>query len=374
MSYNSPLSFWEKDAWLSQLDVVIIGGGIVGMNAAIHIAQTQPKLKIAIIEQSSLGTGASTRNAGFACYGSPSEIVADLNSMSSTEVFHLVERRVKGLNLLRSIVGDQHMNYLQHGGYEVFLDREELTRHLDLLNDINTELALIDPQLQFYRSDNNRGLRNVAGIIANDWEGQLHPGLMTKRLRQLCASKGIRLLSNLKVERIEETTPLKLCCGQIDLKARRVIICTNGYAHDLLTVKAPAPGRNQVLLTTEITNLQLRGCYHYDQGYVYFRNVGQRVLIGGGRNIAMDEETTDQFGLNPEIRAYLLAILNRHILSEDEYEIEDSWSGILGFNETKNPLIKELSPNLFAAVGLGGMGVAIGSLLGQEVAALLLQS
>ena len=54
--------------------------------------------------------------------------------------------------------------------------------------------------------------------------------------------------------------------------------------------------------------------------------------------------------------------------------IEREWSGILGFNNTKQPIIKEVKKGYFAAVGLGGMGVAIGSLVGQEVADLLLQS
>ena len=48
-----------------------------------------------------LPQGASTKNAGFACFGSLSEIIDDLKSHSEEEVIQLVKKRVDGLQLLR---------------------------------------------------------------------------------------------------------------------------------------------------------------------------------------------------------------------------------------------------------------------------------
>jgi len=123
MSYFTPPSFWEYDTWLSPVDIAIIGGGIVGMQAALRLKTKNPKAKITIVERSSLGTAASTRNAGFACYGSPSEILGDLQEMSTKNVIELVRRRVKGLDLLRSIVGDEALQYEPTGGNEIFTDK-----------------------------------------------------------------------------------------------------------------------------------------------------------------------------------------------------------------------------------------------------------
>jgi gamma-glutamylputrescine oxidase len=95
------LSYWEKNSYFNNLDVVIIGSGIVGLNAALSLKKRNKKLNILILERGLLATGASSKNAGFACFGSPSELLSDLKTNSENEVFSLVEKRWKGLLKLR---------------------------------------------------------------------------------------------------------------------------------------------------------------------------------------------------------------------------------------------------------------------------------
>ena len=98
---QTTLSYWENTTWL-QPDVIIIGAGIVGINVAIHLKKSNPSKKILILERGNLPSGASTKNAGFACFGSLSEIVDDLERCSEEEVVHLIEMRWLGLQLLRN--------------------------------------------------------------------------------------------------------------------------------------------------------------------------------------------------------------------------------------------------------------------------------
>ena len=105
------LSYWEKESFFRNIDVAIIGSGIVGLSAAIRLKELSPKLEIMILERGSLPIGASTRNAGFACFGSLSEMIDDLNFHSEEEVFQLVEKRWKGLQLLRKNLGDKNKYY-----------------------------------------------------------------------------------------------------------------------------------------------------------------------------------------------------------------------------------------------------------------------
>ncbi|MEI7508538.1 MAG: FAD-dependent oxidoreductase, partial [Flavobacterium sp.] len=69
------LSYWEIKNWFSQVDFTIVGSGIVGLHCALNIRERFPASKILILEKGILPQGASTKNAGFACFGSLSEIM-----------------------------------------------------------------------------------------------------------------------------------------------------------------------------------------------------------------------------------------------------------------------------------------------------------
>ena len=72
-------SYWERETWFKDLDLAVIGSGIVGLTTAIYYKQKHPDKKVVVLEKGSLPKGASTKNAGFACFGSVSEILSDLN-------------------------------------------------------------------------------------------------------------------------------------------------------------------------------------------------------------------------------------------------------------------------------------------------------
>ena len=84
------LSYWEIKSWLSNVDFTIIGSGIVGLSCALQLKSKYPNSNILILEKGILPQGASTKNAGFACFGSISEIIDDLKSHSEDEVLNLL--------------------------------------------------------------------------------------------------------------------------------------------------------------------------------------------------------------------------------------------------------------------------------------------
>ena len=123
----------------------------------------------------------------------------------------------------------------------------------------------------------------------------------------------------------------------------KVLIATNGFAKQLLPELEVLPARNQVLITKPIADLKIKGCFHYDRGYFYFRNVGDRVLIGGGRNLDRSTEDTTEFGINPKIKSAILHDLKELILPNQEFSIDMEWSGIMAFGKIKSPIIKKVS-------------------------------
>ena len=372
-------SFWEKEIFLQKTDFAIIGSGIVGLNAAIHLKETYPKSRVVILERGTLPIGASTRNAGFACFGSLSELLDDLETQSESEVLALVERRWKGLMRLRSRIGDQQLGYQQWGGYELFEAKEEAIfnqceEKLDYFNEKLTPIIGQKDTFQLKEADlATFNFPQIKHLIWNSAEGQIHTGKMMKSLWQLALNKGVEIFNGVDIEDFENSENGVTLFGNhgFQLKAAKMGIATNGFAKKLLPHLEFAPARNQVLITKPIPNLPIKGTFHYDRGYVYFRNVGNRILLGGFRQLEKEAETTAQFGLTPSIQKALEDFLRNTILPNYPIEIDQWWSGIMGVGSTKKPILKAIEKHIFAAIRLGGMGVAIGSLVGEELAELM---
>jgi gamma-glutamylputrescine oxidase len=371
------ISFWEKTSWLAPADLLIVGAGIVGLSAALSFREKYPSRRVVVLERGALPTGASTKNAGFACFGSISELLSDLETHAESEVFALVEKRWKGLQRLRERVGDVAMGYQALGGYELFLNIPQWERCSDHISVFNKGISEITGLKNTYTISEeaiaNFGFSGVKGAIVNSAEGQLNPGMMMKRLLALAREKHIEVLVGMEVKALEEIAAgWRVSLGNgIDIQSEKVLIATNGFASQLVGDLALQPARNQVLITRPIPHLPWKGTFHLHQGYFSFRNVGDRVLLGGGRHLDPLEETTSDFGLTPPIQEALLQLLREVILPERSPEVEQWWSGILGVGPQKKPIVRWEGPGLAVAVRLGGMGVAIGSLVGEEAAELL---
>lgn len=134
------------------------------------------------------------------------------------------------------------------------------------------------------------------------------------------------------------------------------------------------PARAQVLVTKPIDNLKVKGTFHLEQGYYYFRNIDQRILIGGGRNLDFKSESTMEFGQTSIVQSKLEDLLKNTIIPNINFEIDYSWSGIMGIGNKKKPILKQLSNNVSCGIRLGGMGVAIGASVGRDLADLITKS
>ena len=152
------------------------------------------------------------------------------------------------------------------------------------------------------------------------------------------------------------------------LTAKQILICTNAFARQLLPELEIEPARGQVLVTSPIPDLRLKGAFHYDEGYYYFRNLGDRVLLGGARNKNFDEEQTIKMSVSEIIQNELERFLHDVILPGQHFSIDYRWSGIMGKGREKMPVISQISDGVFCAVRMGGMGVALAPLVGEMIA------
>tara|TARA_R110002167_G_scaffold158880_3_gene354222 strand:+ start:1366 stop:2478 length:1113 start_codon:yes stop_codon:yes gene_type:complete len=365
------LSYWEYKTWLSNIDFTIVGSGIVGLNCAIRLKSRFPKAKILVLEKGIVPQGASTKNAGFACFGSISEILSDLRYHSEETVIQLVQKRWDGIQLLRKNLGDDAIDFQQHGGHELFTldDRELYARCLEKVEEVNRMLRPIFKQDAFVKHDNIFQFKSIQkSYITNVQEAQLDTGKMMSSLMDLAQKKGIILLNAIAVEHfVEVGDGISVKTDKFDLLTKKLLLATNGFASALLE-EPVKPARAQVLITKPIKDLRIKGTFHLDEGYYYFRNIDDRILFGGGRNLDFKGEETTEFGETQLIQDQLEKILKEVILPDLPFEVDRRWSGIMGIGDQKRPIVKQVSNNVFCGIRLGGMGIAIGSLVGQELA------
>jgi gamma-glutamylputrescine oxidase len=372
-------SYWEQTSFLNNYDVIIIGSGIVGLNAALNLKLKRPDLKIAILERGILPAGASTKNAGFACFGSVSELLSEISTYGEETVFNLVAKRMKGLQTLRNNLGDKAISFLQYGGYELFLNEDKTSKEnaFENINTINNLLKPLANDTDIFSVRNDKiadfGFSGADALIFNSLEGQIDTGKMMLALIHKMQSLGIIIFNNCEVLSFTEDDLITIETKEAFFTTKKIIFATNAFTTQLLPEIKIKPARGQVLVTEPIKNLKVKGTFHYDEGFYYFRNIDDRILLGGGRNLDFKGEETFELSTSIVVQQKLEQLLSEVILPNQNVKIDTRWSGIMGFGEALAPIISKVRNGLYVAARCNGMGVAIGSLTGMEVAELVLE-
>jgi gamma-glutamylputrescine oxidase len=377
------ISIWEKETFFAPQDVIIIGSGFVGLWCAFYLKKRAPNLKITIIERGLIPTGASTRNAGFACFGSLSELIADEAKMGKDKLLQLVEMRYNGLLRIQKYFPNTEIDFERCGGYELYEQNDKISSD-QLEGNIEHFNSLLHPitgtKRTFKLVDEHikpLGFGRTAHLVKNSLEGYLHSGKLLQALLHRVQSKGVQVLNGIEVSnfrhngnQVELTTSLPF-----NFSSKQLLICTNAFAKELLPHIDIEPARGQVLLTSPIQGLPWKGTFHSDEGYYYFRNLGNRVLLGGARNKAFAEERTTEIKTTDFIQSELENYLEHIVLPrfKKQYNIEYRWSGIMAMGSEKMPIMQQLTPDVFCAVRMSGMGVALAPIVGKNIAKMMIK-
>jgi glycine/D-amino acid oxidase-like deaminating enzyme len=359
-------SFWERDSFLKPYDLIIVGAGIVGLSSALFYKQKQPGARVVVLERGFLPQGASTRNAGFACVGSIGEHLADIRKDTEGNVKKRIVRRYEGLKLLKKTLGEKAIGFEHCGGYEFFNSREKFEKVASEIDRFNNLLSELINEDSVYNPDEITDYP----VIYNRLEGALHPGKMMQQLVRRVNEEGVDIKWNSAVGQVTPEGEVEITDGPV-LKSSQVLIAANGFVRRLLPDLDITPARGFVLVTNEQDRLPWKGIFHHDQGYTYFRNIGNRLLIGGARNLDKESEETDQFGANKQIQNHLEEFISNTLKLGNNWKVDYKWSGIMGFTSTKTPIIEQIDVHRFVAAGLSGMGIAIGMEVGKTTTEML---
>lgn len=377
------ISIWEKETFYAPQDVVIMGSGFVGLWSAFYLMKKNPKLKITIVDRGIIPTGASTRNAGFACFGSLSEVIYDAKTMGRDKMLQLVEMRYKGLERIVQYFDEDLIDFEMCGGYELYdfndkVSSEQLQENIQYINSLFKSITskkktykLVDKSIADFSFGNTRHL------VKNNLEGYLHSGKLVQALLSKVQGMGVQVFNQTEIKSFEESgNKIELKTNpHFNLTTSQLLICTNAFAKELLPEEDIIPARGQVLLTSPIQNLPWKGTFHSDEGFYYFRNLGNKVLLGGARNKAFEDERTTDMNTSELIQSHLEKYLDEVVLPhfKRQYIIERRWAGIMAFGSEKLPIVKQIQPNVFCCVRMSGMGVALAPVVSQQVAEMMLE-
>jgi gamma-glutamylputrescine oxidase len=390
------ISVWEQSTYFAPKDLVIVGCGFVGLWTAYEAIHQNPKLNITILERGTIPSGASTRNAGFSCFGSVSELMSDIQLMGEATMLETVKMRYDGLQRIQEVFKAKEIDYNQWGGYELFegkkgarndesglYDISKLESDIAYLNKILAP-ALKTPKkngkyLPIYTNASKDikklGFQGIEALAFNQLEGQLNSAKLVLALQKAVQSKGVQILFNTEVKKFKSHKKGATITTNLEavLETKQFLVCTNGFAKQLIPSLDVVPARGQVFVTEPIKNLKFKGCFHFDEGYYYFRNLGDRLLLGGARNADFKNEKTYSLETSDTIQKVLEDFMMQRILPKGSKKpkIELRWSGTMGMGSIKKPIIEQVQPNVYCAVRMSGMGVAIAPIVAKKVLKLM---
>ena len=350
-------------------DVVIVGGGYVGLSTAYWISEFKPDLKIVVLERSHLGAGASGRNAGFLTKGSATfykSLTSEWGVKKAREIYQFAQ---ESLSLV-------HQNILQSSPEIKF----EKTTSLTLFQNADAKKMWATPEFKpeefnfEWKSSNELASsinQKFVGAYENGPEYKIDPIQLLTTLKKTLEARKIQIIENLSAF---EITPEGVSTEINSIKCKQVIMALNGYFSqfhpafkDLIS-----PHRAQMLaveLEDDIDSTAL----HYDSPErVYWRKSSDKTLLIGGKRL-LDEagEAGDFEKISPKIQAGLESYL-RDFLGV-RFKILHRWSGTMGFTEHELPLITKADAPLDTYVigGFSGHGMGLGFRSAQEMAMLV---
>jgi hypothetical protein len=331
----------------------------------------------------------------------------DVQLMGETAMLETVKMRYDGLQRIQKVFKAKEIDYNQWGGYELFegkkkakdskgkLNKGSNSAMSDLYdiskleNDIAYLNKILAPALKTPKKNGKYlpiytnaskdikklGFQGIEALAFNQMEGQLNSAKLVLALQKAVQAKGVQILFSTEVKKFKSHKKGVTITTNLDapIEAKQFLICTNGFAKQLMPSLDVAPARGQVFVTEPIKNLQFKGCFHFDEGYYYFRNLGDRLLLGGARNADFKNEKTYSLDTSDTIQKVLEQFMMERILPKGSKKpkIELRWSGTMGMGSIKKPIIEQLQPNVYCAVRMSGMGVAIAPIVAKKALKLM---
>ena len=346
-----------------EADLCVVGGGITGLSAALHAARDGRR--VVLLEAQRVGWGASGRNGGQVGSGlnwDQRRLERRLGAEAARALWSLTE---EAKALTRDLIATHapEADY-RPGIVQAALTPAEAAEGRDLAAWMAEAHGHPTETLDRDALAARIGTAAYAGGVLDATAGVCNPLAYALGLARACVEAGAAIHEGSEAHRI---APGHVATGQGAVRARAVLHATNGYGAHLTggTAARVLPINNYVAATAPLGDRALMPAplAVADGRFVvnYFHQTADGALIYGG-----GESYGRRFPRDIEGR--VRANLARVYPALAAEPLPFHWGGTLAVTATRLPYLAELSPNLFAAGGYSGHGLALAGLFGKLVA------
>jgi gamma-glutamylputrescine oxidase len=347
-------------------DVAIVGGGLTGVGAAHALRDCGAA--VVLIEERTLSSGASGRNAGFVLAGPAMPFGQACEQLGFEEACAIWRLTVENNRFMSELVDEYNIEcgFLRRGSMSLAASDEELR----LLRETARSLAEAGTNVCIVaREELPRPFDGLyAGGIYYPGNGEMNPGAYVRAVAGAIRTS-VRIFEGTPVLEIRPGESHVLLTPEGEVHARAVILATNAYTPRLLWDAPIAPTRGQVVATAPLERVVVPFPMYANYGYQYWRQTaGGRLVVGGWRDLDIPTEVGTEELLHPEIHATLEAFCTT--VAGIEAVIDFRWAGIMGFTPDALPLVGPVSGHerMYVAAGYSGHGVSMAFTCGRRVA------
>ena len=361
-------------------DVAIIGGGYTGLSAALHLARDY-SLDVRVLEAGHIGWGASGRNAGFCCIGATLlDIDQQVRQVGLEETRRYYRAQVEAVELVRQLGVDESIDLQIVGDAELDVAHSKAAfEHLQAHAETQRKVLGLDTRVytaaefreRFFDSTEQFGAAQTRPTFA------LNPLRFARGLAAAALRRGALLHPHSEVIRWQKDGEWHvLQTAQGSLRARRVILATNGFAAENLSMELagrPLPLISAMLVTRPLTDAELAAQrWQCAQPAVssrillnYFRMLPDRRFVFGGRGVSRGD---------PKGAKKTFDLIQRRLgeiwPAWRDIEIDYRWHGFVCFTRDRKPAIgvMESDPSVFYGFGYHGNGVNTATWTGRQLA------
>jgi len=351
-------------------DIAVVGGGFVGISAALHA--TEAGARVVVVEANEVGWGATGRNAG--------QVSAHATKLEPNEVLrHYGPERGARLNAAGAAapafvqeLASRHNIDIQpiHGGIisaahtpaalEKFRARAEYWQAQGAPVDyLDRAAAAAAMGSDFYLG----GIIDRRGIAIN-------PLAFVRGLARAALARGVTIHERSRVTGLERTgTGWRLVTEGGSIAARSVLLCTNAYTDGLWPglKRSIIPVRGYQVWSRPLSDNVARSILPAASAMNDSRRLlsavrrypDNRLQFGGGGTGFGAEHEPDLAGAIRRVKALFPQI--------DSIEVENWWSGWVTRGIDDGWRLHELAPGLLTAIACNGRGVAMGPMMGREL-------